>query len=349
MKWILYLFLLAFLLFTNSCSQKIIVPPSAENLTVFPSPPDKPKVQFLTYINSSADIEKPAPWVKRFFVGEERPKPIFRPYGMSSVGDKIYVCDPKVRGLEIINIKTGSFDYFIPTGLGELKMPLNCFVDSSENIYISDSYRKQVVVFDKEQKYLNAFGETDNFKPIDVFVTDDKVFVTNLQGNCFNIYDKESLELLNSYPKLELGDDGFLYKPTSISVNGGEVYVTDFGEAKIKVYDMEGNFKRSIGSYGRGMGQFVRPKEIGFDRSGNLYVVDAAFENVQIFNKEGQLLMYMGRPVNMNLPAGIGFSYNNLDNFKDYLYEDFDLKFLIFVTNQFGSNKIGVYGFIEEK
>ena len=51
----------------------------------------------------------------------------------------------------------------------------------------------------------------------------------------------------------------------------------------------------------------------------------------------------------MSLPAGVAISYDNLDYFKPYVYKDFNLKFLIYVTNQFGSNKIGVYGFVEEK
>ena len=59
--------------------------------------------------------------------------------------------------------------------------------------------------------------------------------------------------------------------------------------------------------------------------------------------------MYLGKPGNMNLPAGISISYDNLDFFKPYVYEEFKLKFLIYVTNQYPPNRIGVYGFVEEK
>ncbi len=349
MKWTLYTGLLIFLLFASSCSRKIIVPPTAENLIVFPSPPDKPKIQFLTYINSSVEIEKPASWAKRFFVGTKAPKHIFRPYGIASKGNKIFICDPQIKGLEIIDLKERTFKYFLPKGIGELRMPLNCFIDDENNLYVADSYRKQIVVFDKDLKYLNAFNSSGDFKPIDVFVDSSRIYVANLEGRSFDVFEKGSFNYLDSYPKLEKGDDGYLYKPTSVYVENDKVYVNDFGEVKIKVYDKNGKFIRSIGSYGRGMGQLARPKEISFDRNGILYVVDAAFENVQLFNNEGRLLTYMGRPGNMSLPAGIGFSYDNLDVFKDYVYKDFDLKFLIFVSNQFGSNKIGVYGFVEEK
>jgi hypothetical protein len=82
-------------------------------------------------------------------------------------------------------------------------------------------------------------------------------------------------------------------------------------------------------------------------------VVDAGFENVQIFDKEGQLLMFFGGPYNgpgdMWLPAKVIIDYNNLEYFQKYVHNNFNLKYLIFVTNQYGPDKVNVYGFVEEK
>ena len=77
-------------------------------------------------------------------------------------------------------------------------------------------------------------------------------------------------------------------------IAGGKIYVTDFGNPGIKIFTMEGKYISTVGSLGRRFGQFVRPKGIAVDRDLNLYVVDSAFENVQIFNKEGDLLMFFG-------------------------------------------------------
>ena len=41
-------------------------------------------------------------------------------------------------------------------------------------------------------------------------------------------------------------------------------------------------------------GQFARPKGISTDKEGNIYVIDTAFGNVQIFDAKGQLLMFLG-------------------------------------------------------
>lgn len=94
-------------------------------------------------------------------------------------------------------------------------------------------------------------------------------------------------------------------------------------------------------------------KGIAVDKENNLYVVDAGFENVQIFNNKGQLLMFFGGsykgPGDMWLPAKVIIDYDNLNYFQKYVHESFDLKYLIFVTNQYGPSKINIYGFVETK
>lgn len=51
----------------------------------------------------------------------------------------------------------------------------------------------------------------------------------------------------------------------------------------------------------------------------------------------------------MYMPAKVAIDYENLDYFRDFVDPAFDLKYLIFVTNQFGPDKITVYGFVEPK
>src|SRR5208337_3284128 len=106
----------------------------------------------------------------------------------------------------------------------------------------------------------------------------------------------------------------------------------------------------SIGSYGTGTGQFVRPKGIAVDKEMNLFVVDAGFENTQLFNNKGQLLMFIGGPYkgpgDMWLPAKVIIDYDNLKYFKKYVDPKYDLKYLVLVSNQYGPDKINIYGAI---
>ena len=76
-------------------------------------------------------------------------------------------------------------------------------------------------------------------------------------------------------------------------------------------------------------------------------------ENVQIFNTGGDLLMHFGGAYKgagaMWLPAAVEISYENLTFFEPYVDDSFVLKYLIYVTNQYGPAKLNVYGFVEEK
>ena len=62
---------------------------------------------------------------------------------------------------------------------------------------------------------------------------------------------------------------------------------------------------------GRQLGNFARPKEIATDGEGNLFVVDTAFGNFQVFNADGELLLFVGDrserdgPAKYMLPSGI--------------------------------------------
>ncbi len=73
----------------------------------------------------------------------------------------------------------------------------------------------------------------------------------------------------------------------------------------------DGRFVRSFGAVGRQGGQFSRPKGVGVDGDGNVYVADTAFGNFQIFDRDGRLLLAVGNrnsapgPARFMLPAGL--------------------------------------------
>jgi len=333
-----------------SCSKKTFEP---QNIVIFPAPPDTTRIQYLTSIGNSESIEKKQNRFTNFIVGKREPLPINKPYGISASNGKIYICDDFIKGLEIITLNKNKFECFIPEGKGQLKNPINCFVDSLENIYIADVGRMQIVVFNKNREYVDAFGETENYKPCDVNVCDNKIWVADLKGQKIKVYSNDSEhKLLLSFPESQKGDEDYLFQPTNIFVTNNKVYVTDFGDFKIKMYDHNGKYLDFLGGYGKGLGQFVRPKGISVDKDENLYVVDAGFENVQIFNKDKQLLMFFGGsykgPGYMYLPAKVFIDYNNLSYFEKYVDSSFKLKYLIFVTNQFGPDKVSVYGHVEQ-
>ncbi|MEN8247291.1 MAG: 6-bladed beta-propeller [Bacteroidota bacterium] len=333
-----------------SCANKI--PQQSNPTIVYPTPPDKARIQYLASISTSENVVKPKSSFNKFLVGEDPPKPIKKPYGITMHGNKIYLCDLDIAGLEIMDMDQKTFEYFVPKGLGQLKLPINSFVDSLGYLYVADSKRKQVVIYDNNLEYVNSLGGATEDKPTDVFVTSDKIWVANVAKGAIDVYQKDS-----TYKHLYSIDGGIsqdekIRQPTNIYVTDNRLYVSDFGAFNIKIYDHKGKYIQKIGRYGRSIGQFVRPKGIAVDKEGILYVVDAAFENVQMFDKEGRLLMFFGGsyegPGDMWLPAKVSISYTGLEYFEQYVDSHYELQYLILVTNNFGPDKLSIYGYIKE-
>jgi NHL repeat len=63
------------------------------------------------------------------------------------------------------------------------------------------------------------------------------------------------------------------------------------------------------------VGGMFRPKGVGFDSEGHLYVVDGMWSVVQVFNEQGQLLYYFGKLGTdagaFQLPTGLSIDARN--------------------------------------
>lgn len=324
-----------------------------ETLIIFPPPPDTARIQFLTRVSSAEDLgRRRSLW--RSLVGErddERAAGIKKPYGVAVRAGTIYVCDTSLPGIDIIDLEQRTLENVSPRGEGQLQTPINCTVDpETGRLYVTDTGRRQVVIFDSTLRYIDALEGTDAVQPTDVAVHDDRLWVTDHAGRQVRVYDKRTLAFERAFPDASVDDEALLRQPTNLWIANDRVYVSDFGDFRIKIFGTDGTFIGTLGSYGRRLGQFARPKGLAVDRDGRLYVVDAAFENVQIFNPNGELLMFFGGPYqgpgNMWLPAQVVVDYDNLSYFEDLVDPRFDLQYLVFVTNQYGPDKLSVYGFV---
>jgi DNA-binding beta-propeller fold protein YncE len=353
-KDLLWLSIVTFSLLISSCSAFQVQSYSPEDGIFYPQPPDSARIQYITSINNSSDIQGKQSPFSRFVFGEATPLSMERPGSLHAAGGKIFICDASVKGLIIIDLVEKSFNKFIPTGRGELQTPLSCFADTlSGKLYVADGQRMQVLVYDmqNELKYITAFTSTTPYMPTGIAVNEKNIYVLDRKNHNVRIYDKNTYKEINSFPDINRGKDGFLYSPSKIVANDNSVYVSDFGDFNIKVYDIDGNFTRTVGTYGNFFGQFFRIKGITVDKQDRLFAVDAAYENVQIFNDQGQVLMFFGGRNNnagdMILPKDVTLDYHNVKYFKDYIDPEYNVAYLIWVTCQYGSNKLQVYGMIE--
>lgn len=325
-------------------------PKPVEAPVFFPAPPAEPRIQFLTSYARAEDFQPPKRLLAFVLGKPEQTRHIVKPYGVDLKGGKIYICDTVLGGLEILDLATETFDYFVPGGQGRLQKPINVAVDEGGTIYIADTVRGQVVIFGPDREYVGAIGNSLETKPSDVVIGPDRLYITNLEQRNVGVYDKTTRDLLFTIPRDPDDENARLYQPTNLALDGDRrLYVSDTGSFRIQVYDLEGGHVNTIGRPGDSPGEFARPKGVAVDREHRLFVVDAATQVVQVFDEDGRLLLFFGAPgesrASFVLPAGVSIDYEHVDYFRPLAEPGFSLEYLLLVTSQYGDRKVSVFGF----
>jgi DNA-binding beta-propeller fold protein YncE len=343
---------LAALAFSTAAGVLAAPAPEKESPVFFPPAPALPRIQYLTSFTGRKDIEKQSAF-NRFVVGEKPDVKVDKPYGVAVYDGKIYVCDTNAS-VAVFDLKEKSFGALKgAVGPGALRQPTNISIEADGTKYVADPVRGQVVVFDRNDDYVKAYGTEGAWRPVDAVPFEDRLYVADVANGLVKVFDKQSGEQLKT-----IGDKGEpserLDRPTNLAFDReGYLFVTDFGRFQVLKFDRDGHFKAMFGKVGDNLGHFARPKGISVDREGRLYAVDAAFNNVQIFNKEGRLLLFFGQagegPGDLLLPAKVAVDYDNLKYFEKYVQRGFRAEYLIFVTSQVGERRVNVLAFGQEE
>jgi DNA-binding beta-propeller fold protein YncE len=326
----------------------------------FPKPPDKARLQFLKSFSGPEDIgvEGPSAW-ESFIVGETKNiETILKPYGLAVFQGKLYVCDVGKRKVAVLDIENHTFSYL--TQDRRLMDPRNIYIESDGTKYVADPTVGALFVFDKNNNLSAILGRELNIRPEDVVVRGQHCYVADSNSNQVVVLDKttgievnrfgQQGELEDAHASLSDLPAGYFLLISDLTTDRqGNIYVTDKAAARITEFDKSGVFKRTIGSWGLGIHQFIRPKGIAIDKEDRIWVVDTAPEVVKIYNPEGMLLLFFGLPGNkpgmMNMPAKVVVDYDHVELFQKYAVKGAKIEFLVFVTNQYGPRFVAVYGF----
>ena len=325
----------------------------------YPPPPEMPRLQFLKSFSGPDDLGgSKAGGFQSFILGDpQTERDISKPYGMAIHDGKIYVCDVGKRTVEVLDLRNRKFSYL--TKDRRLVNPVNIFITRDGTKYIADPSAGAVFVFDSSDKLSAILGRNLGISPIDVIVRGRQCFVSDYKSNQIVVFDINTQQELArigkagaAQPKVttpELPPGQFLLISDLALDQQGNIYVTDKVAARITQFDYNGKLKRIIGRWGSNIDEFVRPKGIAIDAAQRIWVVDAASEVAKIYDDQARLLLFFGLPGNkpgmMNLPANIVVDYENVEYFQQYAVRGARLEFLVLVSNQYGPNKISVYGF----
>lgn len=326
----------------------------------FPSPPEKPRLQFLKSFASAADLGgASASGLEKFVLGDtEQQEGIVTPYGMALWDGKLYVCDVGKRRVEALDLRKRTFGYM--TEDRRLVNPVNLCLEEDGTKYVADPTAGAVFVFDAGNTLQAILGKDLQIRPIDVAVRGPYCYVTDFASNRVVVLDKATGKELRRIG--EQGESDTQFKQISDLAFGpnDNLYVTDKLKARVFQFDTSGHLQRTLGRLGDSIDELVRPKGIAVDNAGRIWLIDSGVslspslwstEVAKIYDAQGRLLLYFGgpgnQPGNMNLPVKIILDYHHVDLFQSYAVKGAKIEFLVLVSNQYGPSKISVYGFGE--
>lgn len=113
------------------------------------------------------------------------------------------------------------------------------------------------------------------------------------------IFDLEKDLAIGGNPTKE--ESYFPKGTTGLAVDDeGNIFVSDFGNTRVQMYDRTGKFIRTFGRKGQGPGEFQSPGKLLLDPSGNLYVFDIL--KIHIFEKSGRFSRQIALKSSLNFP-----------------------------------------------
>ena len=322
-----------------------------DTVLFYPPPPDEPRLQYLKKFSSGLDISAKNTRMRDLVFGgaEFEGHDIDKAYGVAIFEGAIYAIDTEQNGYVVFDLAANETRLVKGSGGGGLAKPINITIDTDGTRYVTDTERKVVVVFDRKDRYVRTLGAKGQFKPVDVAIAGDRLYISDATNMKIHVLDKTTGETLFDFGKRG-GHEGEFLHPTNLAMGSDEtLYVTDTNNFRIQHFTLDGEFIRSLGNIGVSPGKFARPKGVALDRDGRIYIVDAAFENVQVLDNDGTPLTAFGRPGSgsgaINMPTVVKVDYDNVKYFQQYAAPGFELEYLVVVGSQFGDNKVAVFGF----
>jgi len=186
-------------------------------------------------------------------------------------------------------------------------------------MYVTESSpdHGQVAVLDSSGKRISTIGSRGDgsgqfqwprFIAID---SNDNVYVTS--EHKLQKFDRNG-KFVKSVGSGRMGNKpGEFNMPRGIKIHQNQVYLCDFRNNRIQVFDLELMFITSFGTKGSGQGQYNRPNDLVFDSQGNIYVSEFGNNRVQVLNPNGRYLRQFGNkrgPGELKEPEGIHIAHD---------------------------------------
>ncbi len=297
---------------------------------MWPEAPMTPRIKVVDVLASEADLGRKMTAREsfmKFLTGAKPQLPhIYQPrdVAVSDDGMRVYASDFGESAIFIFDLEKRK----VRTMPSE--HPFGLALDAQENLYVVEQESKRIVVFDPQGNKLRTITNEQLIRPTDITIDRERqlLYVADPAKSVSADHSVKVFTLEGKFVR-RIGNGkgdckGCLFFPTYVATDKqGNVYVTSTLNSRVDVFNIAGDYLKTIGERGTGFGMFDKPKGIALDSFGNIYVADSGWSNVQIFNQKGEVLLFFGGrgdfPGLLKNPTGIAIDRDNKIYVADYL------------------------------
>jgi len=180
-------------------------------------------------------------------------------------------------------------------GFGGYGESLNTFVNPSsllvdeDFIYVCDLNSGKVKVFRHNGDFAGFFIEYPKMMPTSIAMDSNfNLWITDRKDDTVKVFS------IDNELKMVIGKSGSGKKefktPLDIAIYEDKVYVLDSGNARVQVFNLNGNYLFDFGIPGFDDGKLYSPNSIAFDKNGNIWITESSLGRIQIFDKNGKFI-----------------------------------------------------------
>ena len=282
----------------------------------WPAPPQKARITYLYSFSAPADLgyrESLGNAIKEL-LGGGKFQGMVRPYAVAADDRMLIVADPGLSAVHIFDHGRKRYSLLNSAGGTAFGSPVGAALGSN-SMYVADSAVNRVFVLDERRRLVREIGGFERPTGVAFDRTRERLYVADTHAHAIRVYDREG-QFIGSLGERGSADGQFNF-PTHLDIRNGRLFVNDTLNFRIQIFDLEsGQHVGSVGEHGDRAGYFAQPKGIVASSDGNLFVTEAVFGSIQIFNVQGEFLLGFGSPGpgpgQFQLPGGLAFWDNRV-------------------------------------
>lgn len=218
----------------------------------------------------------------------------------------VFVFDEKAGELLLWDTAEGATHFVAPSGLAV----------APGRLFVADAELGAVFVLNQQGLPQRTVGRGQLKRPTGLARDPQRghLYVADTYAHDIKVFSDDG-RLLRVIGRRGEGAGEFNF-PTHLAWAQGELYVTDTLNNRVQVFAADGQLQtRQLGQRGLLLGNLVRPKGVGVDGEGNVYVIESYYDSLLVFSPQGDFLMPIGGTGTATgrfyLPAGVWVDGSN--------------------------------------